>query len=68
MVRVRDDRDRRRVVLRVEPEAIRLGQDFFGPVIDGLLDVLDSFDPVERDAVRRFLTAAHTALGPQRGR
>ncbi|MEU2549056.1 MarR family transcriptional regulator [Streptomyces roseolus] len=64
VARVRDDHDRRRVLLRVEPEAIRLGQDFFGPVIDELLDVLDSFDPAERDAVRRFLTAAHTALDP----
>ncbi|MEV5980940.1 MarR family transcriptional regulator [Streptomyces sp. NPDC052114] len=63
VARVRDDRDRRRVLLRVEPEAIRLGQEFFGPVIDGLLGVLDSFGPAERDTVQRFLTAAHTVLG-----
>ncbi|WP_051804600.1 MarR family transcriptional regulator [Streptomyces griseus] len=65
VARVRDDRDRRRILLRVTPEAIRLGQDFFGPVIDGLLDVLGSFGPGERDAVRRFLTAARTVLGPE---
>ncbi|MFD9726800.1 MarR family transcriptional regulator [Streptomyces sp. NPDC059072] len=62
VARIRDDRDRRRVLLRVEPQAIRLGQDFFGPLIDGLLDVLDSFEPAERDTVRRFLTAAHTVF------
>ncbi|MEK0097868.1 MarR family transcriptional regulator [Streptomyces sp. A475] len=68
VARVRDDRDRRRVLLRVEPEAIRLGQEFFRPVIDGLLDVLDSFGPAERDTVRRFLTAAHTVLSPEQDR
>ncbi|MFD8637482.1 MarR family transcriptional regulator [Streptomyces sp. NPDC059533] len=62
VARIRDDRDRRRVLLRVEPRAIRLGQDFFGPLIDGLLDVLDSLDPTERETVRRFLTAAHTVF------
>lgn len=65
VARVRDDRDRRRVLLRVEPEAIRLGREFLGPPIDGLLRVLEAFDPAERDAVRRFLTAAHTVLGTQ---
>ncbi|WP_443066032.1 MarR family transcriptional regulator [Streptomyces sp. NBC_00569] len=68
VARVRDDRDRRRVLLRVEPEAIRLGQEFFGPVIDGLLGVLDSFDPAERETVRRFLTAAHAVLSPEQDR
>lgn len=67
VTRIRDDRDRRRVLLRVTPEAIHLGQDFFGPVIGGLLDVLDSFGPAERDAVRRFLSAAHAVLGTEPG-
>ncbi len=65
VARVRDGRDRRRILLRVEPEAIRLGREFFGPLIDGVLRVLDSFDPAERDTVRRFLTAAHTVFAPQ---
>lgn len=65
VARVRDDRDRRRILLRVEPEAIRLGREFFGPFIDGVLGVLDSFDSTERDAVRRFLTAAHTVFAPE---
>ncbi|MBT2540346.1 MarR family transcriptional regulator [Streptomyces sp. ISL-44] len=67
VARVRDDRDRRRILLRVEPEAIRLGREFFGPLIDGVLQVLDSFDPAERDTVRRFLTAAHTVFAPEAG-
>ncbi|MEU9231623.1 MarR family transcriptional regulator [Streptomyces subrutilus] len=67
VARVRDDRDRRRILLRVEPEAIRLGREFFGPLIDGVLRTLDSFDPAERDTVRRFLTAAHTVFAPQAG-
>ncbi|MFI5546704.1 MarR family transcriptional regulator [Streptomyces sp. NPDC051815] len=62
VARFRDDRDRRRVLLRVEPEAVRLGQEFFGPLIDGVLAVVDSFDPAERDTVRRFLTAAHAVF------
>ncbi len=49
----------------MEPEAIRLGREFFGPLIDGVLDVLDSFGPAERDTVRRFLTAAHTVFAPE---
>ncbi|MFE9138868.1 MarR family transcriptional regulator [Streptomyces sp. NPDC007355] len=68
VARVRDDRDRRRVLLRVEPGAIRLGQEFFGPAIDGLLGVLESFDAAERNTVRRFLTAAHTVLSPEQDR
>ncbi|MFG3039199.1 MarR family transcriptional regulator [Streptomyces sp. NPDC048330] len=68
VARVRDDRDRRRVLLRVEPRAIRLGQEFFGPVIDGLLAALDTFSAAERDTVRRFLTAAHVVLGAEGGR
>lgn len=67
VARVRDDRDRRRILLRVEPQAIRLGQEFFGPRIDAVLHVLDAFDPAERDAVRRFLTAALAAFAPEPG-
>ncbi|MGW0362908.1 MarR family transcriptional regulator [Streptomyces sp. NPDC002990] len=68
VARIRDDRDRRRVLLRIEPEAIRLGQEFFGPVIDRLLGVLDSFGPTERGTVKRFLTAAHAVLSPEQDR
>ncbi|ARE76796.1 MULTISPECIES: MarR family winged helix-turn-helix transcriptional regulator [unclassified Streptomyces] len=65
VARVRDEHDRRRILLRVEPAAIRLGRDFFGPLIDGVLQVLDSFDPAERETVRRFLTATHTVFATE---
>ncbi|MET9959855.1 MarR family transcriptional regulator [Streptomyces sp. NPDC006326] len=68
IARVRDEEDRRRVLLRVEPQAVRLGWEFFGPLIEGVLGVLDGFTPTERETVRRFLTAAHTAVAPQRQR
>ncbi|MFD5881102.1 MarR family winged helix-turn-helix transcriptional regulator [Streptomyces yangpuensis] len=64
VARVRDEHDRRRILLRVEPAAIRLGREFFGPLIDGVLGVLDSFDPAERSTVRRFLTATHAVFTP----
>ncbi|MCX5378711.1 MarR family winged helix-turn-helix transcriptional regulator [Streptomyces sp. NBC_00091] len=60
--RVRDPLDRRRVLLRVRPEAVRLGQEFFGPAIDALLGALAPLSPAERDTIRRFLTAAHEAF------
>ncbi|MCX4802009.1 MarR family transcriptional regulator [Streptomyces sp. NBC_01214] len=65
VARIRDDHDRRRILLHVEPAAIRLGREFFGPLIDGVLQVLDSFDPAERETVRRFLTATHAAFAPE---
>ncbi|WP_235438665.1 MarR family winged helix-turn-helix transcriptional regulator, partial [Streptomyces yangpuensis] len=65
VARVRDEHDRRRILLRVEPAAIRLGREFFGPLIDGVLGVLDSFGPAERDTVRRFLTATHAVFASE---
>lgn len=62
VARVRDERDRRRVLLRVEPEAVRLGWEFFGPLIEGVVGVLDGFDDGERETVRRFLTGVLTAM------
>ncbi|MFD3677396.1 MarR family transcriptional regulator [Streptomyces sp. NPDC058613] len=67
VARVRDARDRRRILLRVEPGAVRLGREFSGPPIDAVLDVLDAFGPAERDAVRRFLTAALAGFSPEPG-
>ncbi|MFD5422779.1 MarR family winged helix-turn-helix transcriptional regulator [Streptomyces sp. NPDC127069] len=62
VTRTRDPEDRRRVLLSVTPEAIRLGQDFFGPAIAELAGVSESLTPAERDAVRRFLTTARAAF------
>ncbi|MFE0582516.1 MULTISPECIES: MarR family winged helix-turn-helix transcriptional regulator [unclassified Streptomyces] len=65
VARIRDGQDRRRILLRVEPAAIRLGREFFGPLIDGLLGVLDSFAPAERDTIHRFLAAAHAVFASE---
>ncbi|MCK7625792.1 MarR family transcriptional regulator [Streptomyces sp. RS10V-4] len=59
--RVRDTRDRRRVLLAVDERAVALGQAFFGPLIARTLTLLDTFGPGERDAVRRFLTGVRDA-------
>ncbi|MEU3722632.1 MarR family transcriptional regulator [Streptomyces sp. NPDC031705] len=62
--RTRDPGDRRRVLLRVSPEAVRLGQEFFGPMLNGVLDALAALSPTERDTIRTFLTAAREAFTP----
>ncbi|MER7761427.1 MarR family transcriptional regulator [Streptomyces sp. NPDC097619] len=56
--RTRDPQDRRRVLVRVEERAVRLGWEFFGPLIDGTLTALDGLDGAGREAVRRFLAGA----------
>ncbi|MER5728650.1 MarR family transcriptional regulator [Streptomyces sp. NPDC002138] len=64
VTRTRDDADRRRVLVRVSPEAVRLGRAFFGPLLDGLVELIGTFTPAERATVRHFLTTARTALTP----
>ncbi|MHB6909686.1 MarR family transcriptional regulator [Streptomyces sp. DB-54] len=59
--RVRDTRDRRRVLLAVDPGAVTLGRSFFGPLIERTLAMLDTFDAGERAAIRRFLTGVRDA-------
>ncbi|MER6046874.1 helix-turn-helix domain-containing protein [Streptomyces sp. NPDC001793] len=59
--RVRDTRDRRRVLLVVDAGAIALGQSFFGPLIARTLDLLETFDDTERSAIHRFLTGVRDA-------
>ncbi|MGW9136323.1 MarR family transcriptional regulator [Streptomyces sp. NPDC055681] len=61
LTRTRDPRDRRRVLLTVDPRAVELGREFFGPLIDNTVAVLRDFDESETAAVRRFLSAAHRA-------
>ncbi|MFD5513581.1 MarR family transcriptional regulator [Streptomyces sp. NPDC059761] len=56
--RSRDERDRRRILLVVEPKAVELGWSFFGPLIGGMVDAAEEFTPGELDVVRRYLTAA----------
>ncbi|WP_308049133.1 MarR family transcriptional regulator [Streptomyces sp. TRM72054] len=63
--RVRDEHDRRRVLLRVSAAAVELGRSFFGPMIEGLLDTLGACSPAERNTIRRFLTAAHAVFAAE---
>ncbi|MFK0046524.1 MarR family winged helix-turn-helix transcriptional regulator [Streptomyces sp. NPDC090741] len=56
--RSRDEQDRRRILLVVEPKAVELGWSFFGPLIGGMVDVAEEFTPGELDVVQRYLTAA----------
>jgi DNA-binding MarR family transcriptional regulator len=56
LARVRDDRDRRRVLLRVEESAKDLGRASFGPLIEETVALLREFDESEVEAVRRFLS------------
>lgn len=65
LARVRDDRDRRRVLLRVEESAKELGRTAFGPLIDGTVALLREFDEGEVDAVRRFLTGVREIMAAE---
>lgn len=60
--RGRDERDRRRVLLQVDAQAVELGWDFFGPLIIAVVGALDDFPAADLDAVHRVLTAVHTTL------
>lgn len=62
LARVRDERDRRRVLLRVEDGAKELGRAWFGPLIDGTVALLGDFDAGESEAVRRFLTGVRDLM------
>ena len=62
--RERDTRDRRRVLLVVQDEAVRLGWSF-GPLIHEMVGSMRSFEEAELAVVRRFLLAMRdvTAAG-----
>ncbi|MFB9392773.1 MarR family transcriptional regulator [Streptomyces coeruleoprunus] len=62
IARVRDPRDRRRVLLTVEEGAKELGRAHFGPLIDGTVELLRGFGDREREAVRRFLLGVGKVL------
>lgn len=65
LARIRDTRDRRRVLLRVEESAKELGRSSFGPLIDGTVALLREFDAGEVDAVRRFLTGVREIMATE---
>jgi DNA-binding MarR family transcriptional regulator len=55
--RVRDQRDRRRVALEIEPRALALGAEFFGPLNRELLAAMATFSDAELQVAGRFLEA-----------
>jgi DNA-binding MarR family transcriptional regulator len=55
--RVRDQHDRRRVTLEVEPQALALGAEFFGPLNRELLAAMETFSEAELEVAGRFLEA-----------
>jgi DNA-binding MarR family transcriptional regulator len=55
--RVRDQRDRRRVTLEIEPRALALGAEFFGPLNTELLTAMEAFSEAELQVAGRFLEA-----------
>lgn len=56
VLREADPRDRRRVALRVTPAAVVLGQQFFGPLIEGIEAEMATFSAIDQAAISRFLT------------
>ncbi|MYW64652.1 MarR family transcriptional regulator [Streptomyces sp. SID8379] len=72
--RVRDPKDRRRVLVEVTEGAVALGQEHFGPFIEAAVALLEGYDERERSAVRGFLhgvlrAASHSEhLAPPRFR
>jgi DNA-binding MarR family transcriptional regulator len=55
--RVRDQRDRRRVTLEIEHQALALGAEFFGPLNTELLTAMEAFSDADLEVVGRFLEA-----------
>jgi DNA-binding MarR family transcriptional regulator len=64
--RERDTRDRRRVLLVVQDEAVTLGWSFFGPLIHDMVAEMRSFDETELATVRRFLLAMRDVAAARR--
>ena len=64
--RTRDTRDRRRVLLSVEPAAVALGWSFFGPLIERMIAGMRTFDAAELATVKRFLGEMDAAVADVR--
>ncbi|GAA2867168.1 MarR family transcriptional regulator [Pseudonocardia halophobica] len=64
--RDRDERDRRRVVLRYGSAAAGIGQAFFGPLGAGMDAMLEGYDEAELAAVARFLSGVTELVARRR--
>lgn len=59
--RVRDTRDRRRVLVEVDERAVELGWEAFGPLIGRAVELLRGYDERELATVRGFLNGVRDA-------
>ena len=59
--RVRDPRDRRKVVIEVDERAVELGWSFFGPLIERTVELLQGYDERELAAIKGFLAGVRDA-------
>ena len=66
MRRVRDEHDRRRILLEVDERAVALGRSFFGPLIEDIADAARDFSEAELSAVQRFLTTVLSGVTAKR--
>ena len=64
--RVRDHHDRRRVTLEIEPRALALGAEFFGPLNRELLAAMEAFSDAELQVAGRFLEAMTEVIAANR--
>jgi DNA-binding MarR family transcriptional regulator len=64
--RVRDHHDRRRVTLAIEPKALALGAEFFGPLNTELVKAMDTFSPDDLERIGRFLEAMTDVIAANR--
>lgn len=60
--RVRGAGDRRTVVIEVDERAVALGQEFFGPLIGRVAELLQGYDERERAAIQGFLDGVRRAV------
>lgn len=61
-----DPHDRRRVLLRMEPSAERLGPEYFGPLAADLARRLEAFDDHDLGVISDFLAAAIGSVADHR--
>ena len=59
--RLRDPRDRRKVVIEVTERAVELGWSSFGPLIERTVELLQGYDERELAAIKGFLAGVRDA-------
>jgi len=64
--RVRDQHDRRRVILENSPGGQQLVDQYFAPIRRRSEEVMDQFTSTELEVVSRYLAATGTAMAAQR--